>query len=90
MSTLLDVLKKLPPGCYAHPLVNFVNGTVTTSKDGHVTVPLRLSIESLGSPYSDLRAVTLPHGNKIVPILLFVEVEAHDAAIAAQEKGSGA
>ena len=78
---LTKAIRALPDGFYVHPLSNFINGNVSTTKRGTVKVPIELGIEQLGSPYTDLRAVLNPEGNQLIPLLLFVDPEIAAKAI---------
>ncbi|MFY3647759.1 hypothetical protein ACOTET_26695 [Achromobacter xylosoxidans] len=70
---LIKAIRSLPDGFYVHPISSFVNGTVRTTKQKTIVVPVEISIEQLGSPYEDLRAVLNPENNKLIPLLLFVD-----------------
>jgi hypothetical protein len=72
---LHDLLAAMPKGLYAHPIGNFINGTISTTKRGTVKIPLEIAIAQLGSPFDDLRAVLSPSDNKLIPLLLFVDAE---------------
>lgn len=78
---LIEAIRALPDGFYAHPLSSFINGNVSTTKRGTVKIPIELGIEQLGSPYTDLRAVLNPEGNKLIPLMLFVDPEIAAKAI---------
>ncbi|MFC4275525.1 hypothetical protein [Achromobacter aloeverae] len=88
MSQIDDAVKRLPVGFHPHLLVNFINGNVSTTRKGTVKLTIEIPIEPLGSPFTDLRAVTDPQENKLVPLLIFVEPDVVLGAqrVAAQEK----
>lgn len=90
MDTFSEILSKLPPGCYPHAIAKFVDGTIRTTRDGCVVVPIKIGIEALGSPFNDLRAVLEPGGNDLIPVLVFIEPKAYEAARAAQPAQQGA
>lgn len=89
MDTFSEILSKLPPGCYPHAIAKFVDGTVRTTRDGCVVVPIKIGIEALGSPFNDLRAVLEPSGNALIPILVFVDPKAFEDAKAAHQSSQG-
>lgn len=78
----IDKIKKLseslPAGCYLHSLQKFATGYNSPQagkNKGTVSVTLRLGLEQIGASTQDLRALSEPYGNKLVPMLLFVEPE---------------
>lgn len=63
----------LPEGVYAHHLVRFVNGQLSLTKKGTIKIPIELGLEQIGATIQDVRAITQPLSNELVPLLVFVE-----------------
>lgn len=75
------IAKATPAGFHLHPIVKFINGTISTTKKGTVKFPIEIGIDQLGSPFTDLRAVASPNSNELIPLLVFVEPRAIEAAV---------
>lgn len=82
MSRLAAAFKTLPKGLYPWPLRRFVNGKVSLTRRGTVKVPMEFEIAPLGSPYDDIRAVLDPEDNKLVPVLVFVDLDEFEGKVA--------
>lgn len=83
MDKLTKALSRRPMGFYIHPLAKFINGIVSSTRNKTIKFPIEIDREQLGSPFDDIRAVTNPQNNKLVPLLLIVEP---DAVIAAEQE----
>jgi len=70
------IIPKMPAGCYAHPLANFLVGTTTINKAGVIKATLAVEASSLESPYNDVRALLSPEQNGLVPVLVFIDQKA--------------
>lgn len=75
------IVRDLPENVHVHPLTRFANGDVKLiGKGARVRITLEFSIEQLGSPFSDIRALLNPWDNKMVPLIMFVEPNVARAA----------
>lgn len=72
---LIKAMERLPKGFHAHSIRRFVNGNVRTTNKGTVNVPIEIPIGPLGSPFDDLRAVLSPEDNKLIPVLVFIDLD---------------
>ena len=81
------IAKATPAGFHLHPIVKFINGTISTTKKGTVKFPIAIGIDQLGSPFTDLRAVASPNSNELIPFLVFVEPSAIEAAVLSANAG---
>lgn len=64
---------KLPDGFYPHRLTSFINGEVALTKKKTIKLTIEINLDAMGSPYNDIRAITRPDDNQLVPLLVFVE-----------------
>lgn len=70
---LVNFLKDLPEGIHVHNLFNFINGNVTLTKKGTVKFQLELGLDQIEASVRDIRAITQPLTNGLVPMLMFVD-----------------